>query len=181
MTRSKKTLLALGGTRKGKGLDILLEALKRVQEPFHLIIAGKEEDFKKDFILEHTITYTENVSLFLEFLTDEKFSLCLNAADIVVLPYRKVFDGASGPLGEGVWHYKMIVGPDHGSLGDIVKMNHLGKTFKSEDADVLSEVLNETIKMEWEPDEKYLEYRQSLDPAFFQKKYMKLYSDLTAK
>ena len=177
----KKVLLVLGGTRKSKGLDILLNALKHVQLPFHLIIAGKEEYFKRSYILSQIESYRENVSLFLEFLSDEKFGLCLNAADIIVLPYRRSFDGASGPLGEGVWHYKMIVGPAHKSLGDIIRSNHLGKTFKSEDVEDLRDMLCDAIKTEWVPDEKYLEYRQSLDPALFQKKYMKLYSDLTAK
>lgn len=177
----KKVFLALGGTRRSKGLDILLEALKEVHEPFHMIIAGKEEDFKREYILENIKPYKENVTLLLEFLSDEKFSLCLDASDFIVLPYRKTFDGASGPLGEGVWHYKMIVGPDHKSLGEIIKSNHLGKTFKSEDVEDLRSTLCEVIKTEGVPDEKYLEYRRSLDPLLFQEKYKKLYTLVTSK
>jgi len=45
-------LLALGGTRYDKGLDILLDALNSVRIPFYLVIAGKEQFFKLNFIKE---------------------------------------------------------------------------------------------------------------------------------
>ena len=51
-SRSEKIILALGGTRHDKGLDILLEALKEIKEPFCLIVAGKESTFKREFIEE---------------------------------------------------------------------------------------------------------------------------------
>lgn len=51
------------------------------------------------------------------FLSEEEFAYASEAADIIVLPYRKIFSGASGPLGEGVWKRKCIVGPMEGNLG----------------------------------------------------------------
>lgn len=172
-------ILALGGTRYNKGLDILLAALKKVNEPFYLLIAGKEEAFDAAYIQEHTKSYHERVFTQLKFLKDEEFEASLNACDIVCLPYRKVFDGASGPLGEGVSLEKMILGPAHGSLGALIKEHHLGMTFKSEEIDSLATVLTTALKTNWIPDETYQIYRQSLSPERFQVAYKMLYRSLT--
>lgn len=171
-----KVLLSLGGTREDKGLDVLLKALRKVEEPFHLIIAGREEFFTRDFIEREIVCYRNQVSVFLEFLSEEKMAACLNAADCIVLPYKKAFDGASGPLGEGVWLQKEIIGPAHGSLGQIIRDNHLGITFESEDPDDLTQKLHVVLRQaEWNPDKEYGIYRKKLDPVIFSKKYRRLY------
>lgn len=172
---NEKVLLAIGGTRFDKGLDILLAALKNVTKPFHLIIAGKEEGFTRGFIEEQIKSYRKNVTLFLGYLSDEKFHMCMAAADIIVLPYKQSFDGASGPLGEGVWCFKEIIGSNHKSLGEIINNNHLGKTFECENIESLSQVLNLVLDKEWIPDEKYQSYRNSIDKRVFQRMYVELY------
>ena len=171
-------LLALGSTRQDKGLDILLEALKTVHQPFFLLIAGAESTFDRDFIEEHVVTYKDYVKTLLKFLDDEEFSMCLSAADIIVLPYRKSFDGASGPLGEGVNLGKMIVGANHGSLGRVIEENHLGYTFESENSEALASVLNMVLSSEWKPDSKYKKYQENLNPERFQREYNELYWSL---
>lgn len=174
-------LVALGGTRYDKGLDILLKALVKVPYPFHLIIAGVENDFSKEFILKNIKTYKNKVTYILKFLSDAEFAYCLSASDIVCLPYRKSFDGASGPLGEGVALGKMVIGTDHGSLGDLIKTNHLGFTFKSENVDDLAIIINKAIKMKWHRDSKYLCYQQCISEKMFQENYIKQYYKLSKK
>ncbi|MDD6213315.1 MAG: glycosyltransferase, partial [Clostridiales bacterium] len=171
----------LGGTRWDKGLDILLDALADIKVPFHLLIAGKAQFFTREEIEKRVAPYAENVTMLLEFLSDEKFSLCLSAADIVVLPYRKQFDGASGPLGEGVWRNKMIVGANHGSLGQIISDNHLGMVFESENVQSLSSVLNKALTVEFCRDEVYVRYRGRMNPERFQKEYGQLYAEVIEK
>lgn len=172
---NKKVLLAIGGTRYDKGLDILLEALCMVKNQFRLIIAGEEEYFDHFFIEKKVAPYKENVTLILGFLSEELFAQCLSACDIVVLPYRKSFDGASGPLGEGVNLDKMIVGPNHGSLGRIIETNNLGLTFESEDVNDLAQTLDQALVEKWQPDEAYLSYQNMLSPRRFQAEYLALY------
>ncbi len=165
----------VGGTRYDKGLDILLESLKAVKEPFQLLVAGKEEHFKEDFIKEQTKSYSENVHLALKFLSDEELMYAMNATDIVVLPYRKEFNGASGPLGEGVALGKCIVGPGHGNLKDTIEKNHVGYIFESENPVALSDVLGNALKKEFVTDEFYVKYKESLSVASFVKSYFDLY------
>lgn len=171
-------LLALGGTRWDKGLDLLLDSLSNVKAPFHLLVAGKELNFSRADIESRIKNYHDKVTLLLEFLSDEQFSLCLSAADIVVLPYRKQFDGASGPLGEGVWQRKMIVGANHGSLGRTIEDNHLGMTFESENVQSLAQVLEIALTTKFVEDSKYIQYREKMSPKRFQREYRAIYSKL---
>ena len=171
-------ILCLGGTRYDKGLDILLEALKSCIKPFYLIIAGNEEYFKRDFIERKIVKFKNNVKLVLKFLDDNEFSMYLNASNIICLPYRKIFNGASGPLGEGVRLNKMIIGPNHGSLGQIIKYYHLGMTFEAENSNSLCHTLDKALSFDWKPDNMYYEYKKILSPERFKNDYKKLYNSI---
>lgn len=175
---NKKILLALGSTRYDKGLDILLEALKNVKEPFHLIIAGPESDFKESFIKEKANTYLDNLTVVLRYLTDEEVAGFVQSSDYIVLPYRKIFDGASGPLTEGVAMSKLIVGPDHGSLGTIISENNLGHVFKSEDSYSLSETINIAMRENFLIDKDYLNYQKNISENRFISNYKNLYDSI---
>lgn len=169
-------ILSLGGTRYFKGLDLLLTALKRVQAPFYLLVAGKEDSFTEAYIREETKTYHNQVFLRMAFLSEEEVDCCLQAADIVCLPYRKQFDGASGPLGEGAYRGKMIVGPAHGSIGQTIREHHLGLTFEAENIASLTEALEQALTSDWEPDEEFRAYQAQLNPERFEAEYARLYS-----
>lgn len=171
-----KVLLALGGTRYNKGLDILLDALDDVNDPFYLIIAGKEEQFNRDYIEGHIVSYKERVNLHLDYLTDKEVQMAIAASDYIVLPYRKEFDGASGPLGEGVVQGKCIIGPNHGSLGQLIEDNELGFVFESENPNSLKEVIQNAITTDFIPDEKYESYTHKLKSGYFAQQYEYLYT-----
>ena len=114
----------------------------------------------------------------LQYLTDEQFAMCLNACDKVVLPYRRCFNGASGPLGEGVRFGKQIIGPEHGSIGGIITKNHLGSTFVTEDPADLAAVIDTALQRQFVCDDVYAAYQQGLDPKFFTQIYMGIYRKL---
>lgn len=114
----------------------------------------------------------------LDYLTDRELSCAINSADIIALPYRKMFTGASGPLTEGVCLDKIIVGPDHGSIGDIITANHLGYTFEAENVDSLADVMQKALSYDFVIDESYEEYKKRLSPEKFVKEYIRLYNEL---
>jgi glycosyltransferase involved in cell wall biosynthesis len=171
-------LLAIAGTRYDKGLDILLNALKKVNKPFLLLIAGKELYFDRNFIEENIETYKNKVKILLRYLSDQEFYMCIKAADIIVLPYRRIFTGASGPLAEGVWLKKTIIGPNHGSLGSLIKDNHLGATFKTEDVDDLAKVISEQLESKHSRDETAENYRLTISTDRFALEHKNLYHTL---
>ena len=98
---------------------------------------------------------------------------------MTVLPYRYQFDGASGPLTFGVWHYKQIIGPNNGSLGDVIVKNDLGSTFKCEDVDSLRETIRYHLSQKSRSafSDAYLLYRQKLDSNEFLSQLERLYSE----
>ena len=104
--------------------------------------------------------------------------MAIAAADIIALPYRNSFNGASGPLGEGVSKDKCIVGSAHGNLGYTIKENHLGYVFKTEDSDDLARVLMQVLEGEFSIDEQYRAYKDMLKPEIFRTSYRKVYEDL---
>lgn len=177
-SKGPKTLLALGGTRYDKGLDILLEALQEVKTEFRLIIAGKEEDFTREMIESAASSYRDKIELKLHFLSKEEVISCIQEADEIVLPYRKIFDGASGPMCEGAFQGKEIIGADHGSLGSMIRKNHLGRTFISENIEDLTKTLETSLNEDFTYDETAKAYQRSLDPQIFIRKCTSIYEGL---
>ena len=171
-----KRLLVIIGTQYYKGLDILLEALNAVSADFHLLICGPERAFDRNFILEKAETFQNRLSLVLRYLDDVEYQHALNAADIVVLPYRFEFDGASGPLADSTVYRKEILASSHGSLGRLVQNNHLGETFETENPGSLAKALNHVLETDFVWDSMAEKYRESLTVSRFVKSYWMLYS-----
>ena len=94
------------------------------------------------------------------------------------MPYRKIFDGASGPLAEGVAYSKTIIGPSHGSIGQIIRDNHLGKCFETEDVNSLARTIDNMLEAGFEYDEIAKQYQNSLKVTVFQENHKALYADL---
>jgi len=176
-------LLALGGTRFSKGLDILLEASKLVERKFCLVIAGSEEDFSYEFIKAKIKTISHDIIVRLGKLTDCEFSWYLDAADCIVLPYRKSFDGASGPMTEAIWRRKPVIAPSHGSLGDLVREYNLGYLFESENSKDLAKTIEKYLArpkaFQWTP--KAESFRARISPETFAKRYFELYKNIMIK
>ena len=135
----------VGATSSYKGLDILIDALNKVQYPCTLFVAGSASAFGADYIESHLQNPVVRQKLHLRRLSDEEFADAIRASDLIVLPYRKEFDGASGPLVSAAVHGKPVIAADHGSLGDIVTRYQLGLCFESENPDRLADTLNDYL------------------------------------
>lgn len=164
-----------GGTRYDKGLDILLAALAKVQSPFRLVVAGRAVDFTEKLIKEMSVSFIERLTLDLRFLTEEELASYWNMTDLVVLPYRAIFDGASGQLTEGVCRELPVIGPSHGSLGSIISKNHLGYTYRTEDVDDLAEKIEKVLADGFSYDDVAQAYKRQMSPERFCDDYLRLY------
>lgn len=179
---SAPIISCIGGTRFDKGLDIILEALKKVDCPFHLLIAGRAEFFTESYIDQEIVSFKDNVTKVLRFLSDQELAMALSCSDFIAVPYRKGFNGASGPLEEGVWRDKCIIGPKSKNLGEIIERHHLGYTFEQENPISLALLLNNVLKNKFLIDDKYEAYKSIINHNSFEQSYRKLYiSVLTTK
>lgn len=167
----------LGGTRYDKGIDILVESFKYITEGIKkdilFNISGIEQDIKFDWIEQEAKKY--NIPLLLEnkFLTDEEYQNKVFNSHIILLPYRKIFNGNSGPMTDGVYLKKMIIGPDSGNLGYLIKKYKLGVTFKQEDERDLARVISKLKSIDLTIN---TEYYKDLDVSVFLEKHVQLYS-----
>ena len=86
---SKKTLLFFGLIRQYKGLDILLEAFKGLDDSYQLIVAGEPYgsfDQYQDIIDKSGCA--DRIKLFPQYIKDSEVKKYFSAADVTVLPYR---------------------------------------------------------------------------------------------
>lgn len=174
ITNSFPVIGCIGETRYDKGLDILLDALDKIGGHYNLLISGKASYYTVDYILEKTKMH-KNVYLNLHYLSDDEYGKSIIASDIIVLPYRKVFNGASGPLSDGVFYNKTIIGPNHGNIGFLIKKYELGFTFKTEDHDSLASIIDFALSDGLDHNLVYRKYQRMLDPKYFHNSYQRLY------
>lgn len=180
--RSKKESVPVigmfGGTRYEKGLDILIKALENVHRPYRLLIAGREDDYTRGDVEKMCAKIRANVTLDMRFLPETELARYWNETDLVVLPYRRVFDGASGQLTEGVRRGLPIIGSEHGSLGSIIRENHLGMTFRTEDSEDLALKIEAVLKDGFVYDSVAKDYQEAMSPERFCRDYQRLYASL---
>lgn len=159
-----------------KGTDLLLEALKYVDFPFFLYVTRAEGKYNEEYIKQHTHEYSEYVLCKTGMLSEEDYSNVIASADLIVLPYRKCFGGTSGPMLEAAWNRKFVIGPNHGSMGNLIEKYHLGATFESENVEALVQTLNLSVQKGLKLDNKSLEFKKKLDIEQFVDENLKIYN-----
>ncbi|MBO8161865.1 MAG: glycosyltransferase [Thermosipho sp. (in: Bacteria)] len=172
-------LTFLGGTRKNKGLDILLKSFKfmnwKIKKKVLLNIAGPEVHVKFDMISKMCSRFNINARIELRYLSEQEFAENVEMSDIVVLPYRKTFSGNSGPMTEAVYRRIPVIGPDYGNLGYLIKKYRLGYTFKVENSKSLAKVIEFVIQNNWKPNFYSEQYRKRLEISNFIEKHRRIY------
>ena len=85
----KKNILFFGLIREYKGLDILLEAFRNLDDEYQLIIAGEPYgSFDKYQKLIDSMPGKDRIFKDLKYIKDSEVSDYFSAADVAVLPYR---------------------------------------------------------------------------------------------
>lgn len=172
---------AIGSARWDKGLDILADALSGIDEPWQLLVAGSEDDFTEGEIKEILGDKASRAAFTMRYLSDEEVAMAIAASEIVCCPYRKVFNGASGPMTEGIAQRKTIVGPSHGSLGELLQSRNVGYSFVAEDADDLRRALRSALGAPIRYDLEAAEFASRLTRPRFVEDYAAIYSSCYRK
>jgi len=89
---TKKVLLFFGLIRKYKGLDILINAMEKINtelEDYTLLIVGEcyENKYKYTDLINNA-GITDNVQCYYSFVPDNEVGKYFSASDVVVLPYK---------------------------------------------------------------------------------------------
>lgn len=115
-----KVILSFGLIRPYKGVDLLVEKFKTLDNTTHLIIAGytARESLRRE--IEERAQGRSNIHLLLRWMEGQELAALLELCDMVVLPYRAVTNSGAAllALSAGV----PILGPRMGSLPELQQL-----------------------------------------------------------
>lgn len=121
----KKTLLFFGLIRDYKGLDLLIDAMDKLDSSYQLLIAGEcYGSFDKYQKQIDQSTAKDRLFVFNQYIEDEKVPVFFSAADLLVLPYKSATQSGVIPV---AYHYEIpVIVTDAGGLKDTVSIPETG-------------------------------------------------------
>jgi glycosyltransferase involved in cell wall biosynthesis len=148
---SAKVILFFGQIKHSKGLDILIGSLPQVAREIPevvVLIAGRpwKADFARyDALIDHLNVRT-HCRLRIGFIPDDAVSGYYAAADLVALPYRRIYQ--SGVLLMAMTYGRPAVVSDLPGMREIVTDGLNGYVFENESKDELARVLIRALRDE---------------------------------
>ena len=145
--KSEKTILCFGRIKPYKGIEYLLSAFRELalcDERYRLIIAGEVQKGNESYLnslvrgMEAEIKRGQ-VILKAEFIPDEDMEIYLKAADVMVLPYKDIFQ--SGVLFLGYSFGLPVIATDVGSFREEVVEGETGYICKPGDPSDLAKAI----------------------------------------
>jgi glycosyltransferase involved in cell wall biosynthesis len=134
----EKTILFFGNITPYKGLEYIVAAFQQIKarhEDYRLIIAGRPDKCERYWTpIREEIredVQGERVLLRAEFIPDDEAEVYFKAADVLVLPYRHIYQ--SGVLFLGQSFGLPVLAADVGSLKDEIVEGKTGFVFRPED------------------------------------------------
>ncbi len=131
---AQRVLLFFGQIKDVKGLDVLLEGFALAREKdsaLHLLIAGRV--WKTDFSRYEKIIRERGLSahctLHLRYIPDDELPLYYRCADLVVLPYRRIYQ--SGVVLQALSHGCPVLVSDIAGMLEAIGDETTGFVFKS--------------------------------------------------
>ena len=146
-----KVLLFFGQVKEVKGLDLLVRAMPQVLREHPeavLLVAGRvwKDDFRRYRKQIEALGISENCVLHIRFIPDADVAAYYTAADVVVLPYRRIYQ--SGVLLMAMSYGKPVVASDLPGMTEVVSHGANGYLFAAGDvgslAGTLVDVLGDT-------------------------------------
>jgi len=122
--------LFLGQVRPYKGLDSLLDAVKKLSSEglsFKLIIAGKPVFPYSSDVVNALISSSENVIFVDGFIKDEELQIYFSASDVAVYPYRSIL--TSGSVLSAISFGTPVIAPAYAAIKGVVKNGKTGWTY----------------------------------------------------
>lgn len=180
LSPDERLLLCFGGTRHDKGVDIAISSLAGTDRRTRLLVAGVEQDFDRRLLLELAEAHrVENQLLLqLEHVPEGDVVSLFSAADAVLLPYRPVFKGQSGPLAIAGSMGIPVIAADVPVLAETVTRFGLGRLFPAGDGVALNKLLREELPRIAEPEHR--RFAAACDSANFEAGIVRIYEGVCA-
>ena len=121
---AKKIMLFFGYVRAYKGLNVLLDAIKEIEDALLLVVGEFYDDEGTYRKKVQQLGVESNVRFVSEYVPNEKVGIYFSAADVVVLPYLSATQ--SGIVQIAYNFDKPVIATDVGGLAEVVKDNVSG-------------------------------------------------------
>lgn len=174
----KKILLFFGFIRNYKGLDILLRAVSKLDNSYHLVVAGEcYSSFDKYLKLINELGIQNKVSLYVRYISDNEVPLFFSAGDVCLLPYKSATQ--SGIIGIS-YHFNLpIIATDVGGLKEMIEPFGAGIVVKHSNPNLLRSAIEEYFKTDRKI---YLlgiqRYKEIANWDYFSNKILEFYNTL---
>lgn len=147
LPKSRPIVLFFGQIKKVKGVDVLIEAIGKVKKKYpniFCVIAGKvwKDDFSIYENMIDELNLSDCIRTDIKFIPDNDIKYYFNAADIVALPYRQIYQ--SGVVLLGAAYEKPIVATTEGEFLNVIKNGETGLLVESGNS---TEFANALIKL----------------------------------
>ena len=148
ITREGPVLLFFGQIKEVKGLDLLIDAIPTVRARFPgltLVIAGRSwrQDFSRYMNKIEELDLARSCVIHHRYIPDDDVSTYYCAADVVVLPYRRIYQ--SGVLLMAMSYGRAVVASDLEGMCEIVAHGETGFLFRAGDPASLADVIIEAL------------------------------------
>jgi glycosyltransferase involved in cell wall biosynthesis len=137
---NKKIILFFGFIRDYKGLDLLIEAMRGLDESYVLVIAGEVYgSFDKYEKQINHLNISNRVLKFIRYINDVEVPLFFSSADVCVLPYKSATQSGITSIS---FHYDLpIIATDTGGLKEIIQINETGLIVEKPDGNHIAEAI----------------------------------------
>jgi len=144
-----KYVLFFGQIKQVKGLDILIQSFSKLQQNnLKLVIAGKvwNDDSSKYNKLIKNLGVNDKVLFYERFITDKERDLFFSIADVVVLPYRQIYQSAV--LMTAMSYPSVVICSDLEPNKEVIQNKKNGFLFESENISDLTSILKEVLVLD---------------------------------
>ena len=141
----KNYLLFFGFIRGYKGLDLLLQALSKLDDSFEVIVAGEiygSFDPYQEIIDKENLS--KRVHLFTDYISDDQVSDFFSASDVCMLPYKSATQSGITAIAH---HFDLpIIATDVGGLKESVHHESNGLIVPKPEPKAISEAISRYFK-----------------------------------
>jgi len=146
----KKVILFFGFIRDYKGLDLLIDAMAKLNDEYVLLIAGEVYgSFEKYDQQIDSLGVKNKISLHVRYISDEEVPLFFSAADVCVLPYKSATQSGITSI---AYHFDLpLIATDTGGLKESIQHNKTGIVVASPDSNLIAKAIEDYFSQGLQP------------------------------
>lgn len=146
----KKVILFFGFIRDYKGLDLLIDAMSKLNDEHVLVICGEVYgSFEKYNQQIQRLRIQNRISLHARYISDEEVPLYFSASDVCVLPYKSATQSGITSI---AYHFDLpLIATDTGGLKENILHNKTGIIVDSPDATLIAKAIENYFTQHLKP------------------------------